>query len=93
MRRITIAAIAATVALTATACSDSTDTDRPTMQFFPACEMEDGSTNTSPCVWDAEERGNGRGESVLIIPTPECTTDAECAEMYGPGGYGTTGGL
>ena len=93
MRRIIITAIAAAMALTATACSDSTDTDRPTVQFLPTCEMEDGSTNTTPCMWDAREQGNGQGESVLIVPTPQCTTDAECAEMYGPGGYGTTEGL
>ena len=90
MRRIIITAIAAAMALTAAGCSDSTDTDRPTFNPLPACEMEDGSTNTTPCMWDAETQGNGAGESVIVVPTPQCGSDAECAEMYGAGGYGTT---
>ena len=33
---------------------------------LPACVNEDGSGGPMPCVWDAEKRGNGEGQSVIV---------------------------
>lgn len=33
---------------------------------FPACAYEDGSAQDSACYWDAQGRGNGLGQSIII---------------------------
>lgn len=33
---------------------------------LPACVFEDGSGGPTPCYWDAEAQGNGRGDSYTV---------------------------
>lgn len=37
-----------------------------TGDMFPACIHEDGSGQDSACFWDAQDRGNGQGQSIVI---------------------------
>lgn len=57
------AGVVALIVAAAMAVATTPETATPEL---PACVNEDGSGGPMPCVWDAERRGNGEGQSVIV---------------------------
>lgn len=85
----------------ANAGQDDTSHRITVQSVLPACELEDGSSNDTFCLWS-----DGSGDRVLNYPDGSfynldsheyrvsfaCESDAECEAVFGSGGYGTTDG-
>lgn len=54
---------------TALTCAWEIDTWHEVATQLPACRTED----STQCVWLADQRGNGRGDSFIAIDTPTGT--------------------
>src|SRR5690606_31028073 len=62
---LAVMAAGAVAVLVAAAMAGAAASDSATSEL-PACANAGGSGGPMPCVWDAEKRGNGEGQSVIV---------------------------